>query len=79
MEEKKLRKFFVDAFKEVVLPSFDFLQEQINEINTELKAHTEILDEHTNALDRIERKLDKHDDRLDNHGKRIASLENASA
>lgn len=66
-EEEKWTKFFSKAFAGVVLPSFEDLHSQIEEINQKMATKQDI--------DRLERKCTATQDRLERHDKTITKLE----
>ncbi|OGY07901.1 MAG: hypothetical protein A2700_01205 [Candidatus Blackburnbacteria bacterium RIFCSPHIGHO2_01_FULL_44_64] len=68
MDEKKLVKFFVKTFKDVVLPVLEDMHKDIKE----LKQTTERTE---TKLDKHEDHLERHDSKLDNHEKRLTQLE----
>ncbi len=76
--DEKFTKLFVEAFREVVLPSFELIQEQIDNILQRMD--TELATKHD--ISRLERRLIARENQLDrlgnctdNHEKRIEKLE----
>lgn len=67
-EEQKLAKFFGNAFREVALPEFEKLHQEIKEV----KENVSLVQE---TVEKVERKFVKIDDRLDRHGKTIDTHE----
>jgi hypothetical protein len=71
MNKKQKEEFielFSQSFKEVVLPSLEDMQTDINELKETTYRIEERLEKHDNHLER-------HDTKLDNHEKRISKLE----
>ena len=66
-EEQKLAKFFGNAFREVVLPEFEKVDERLTKLDENMATGDDI--------DRLERKLEKIDDRFDRHGKMLDNHE----
>lgn len=68
-KDEKLAKFFAGAFKEVVQPGVDKLQENVDTMTRDIVTIKEDLSEAKDDIYQIKTKLEKIDDRLDRQGK----------